>query len=87
MTTKEAALGFLYKQLKEARIAHGKAETRPGVTREELDNLQAKIDAIEWLLPFAIAADDRKISPQEWDDWGKGKGKEHHENRNFENQG
>lgn len=54
MTTRERALKFLYTQLRAAKIALGNAETRPGVTREELDNLEAKIEAIDWLIPLAI---------------------------------
>lgn len=75
MTAKEAALRFLFSQLREAKIAHGRAERRPGVKREELDNLHTKIAAIDWLVPLALAADDDcSISPQEWKDWGEGKG-------------
>jgi hypothetical protein len=58
MTTnnREEALRFLYKQLREAKIALGRAENRPGVKQEELDNLERKIAVIDWLIPLAIKA-------------------------------
>lgn len=88
MTTREAALRMLYTQQKEAKIALGRAENRPGVTLEEINNLHTKLAAIDWLLPLAISADEgREITPQEWKDWGKGKEARNHENRNSQNQG
>lgn len=57
-STKEDALRLLYKQLREAKIALGKAETRPGVKREELDNLERKIAAIDWTIPLVIKAEE-----------------------------
>lgn len=58
MTTnnREEALRFLYKHLKKAKIALGQAENRPGVTAEELANLQKKIDVIDWIVPLVITA-------------------------------
>lgn len=58
MTTnkREEALRFLYKQLREAKIAFGRAEGRPGVKREELDNLEQKITVIDWIIPLVIKA-------------------------------
>lgn len=60
MTTnkREDALRFLYKHLRESKIALGHAESRPGVTREELDNLEQKIAAIDWMIPLVIKAED-----------------------------
>ena len=60
MTNREAALEFLYKELKKAKIAYGQAESRPGVTAEELENIQKKIRAIDWLTPFALKGDDEE---------------------------
>lgn len=54
----EDALRFLYKHLREAKIALGMAENRPGVTREELDNLERKIAAIDWMIPLVINAEE-----------------------------
>lgn len=58
MTTnnREDALRFLYKNLREAKTALGGAESRPGVTAEELANLKKKIDVIDWIVPLVIAA-------------------------------
>lgn len=53
---REEALRFLYKHLRETKIALGKAENRPGVKQEELDNLERKIAVIDWLIPLAIKA-------------------------------
>lgn len=49
MTTRDRALQYLYRELKKAKIALGQAETRPGVTSQELENLQNKIDMFDWL--------------------------------------
>ena len=88
MTTREAALKLLYTQQKEAKIALGRAENRPGVTLEELNNLHTKLAAIDWLLPLAIAADNgREILPQARTYWDEGKEPGNHENGNFKNQG
>lgn len=58
MTTnkREEALRLLYKQLREAKIALGYAESKPNVKREELDNLQRKITVLDWMIPLVIAA-------------------------------
>lgn len=53
---REEALRFLYKNLREAKIALGRAESRPGVKREELDNLERKIAVLDWMIPLVIKA-------------------------------
>ena len=53
---REDALRFLYKNLKDAKIALGRAENKPGVKQEELDNLQRKIAVIDWIIPLVIQA-------------------------------
>lgn len=58
MTIKELALHYLYGQLRAAKIALGHAERREGVTQEELNNLEKKIAAIDWLIPLAIKEDE-----------------------------
>lgn len=62
MTTnkREDALRFLYKHLRESKIALGHAENRPGVKREELDNLERKIAAIDWIIPLVIKAQEEE---------------------------
>lgn len=57
---REDALRFLYKQLREAKIALGRAEYRPGVKREELENLQRKIDMLDWIIPLVIRAEEEE---------------------------
>ena len=58
MTTdkREDALRMLYKQLREAKIALGHVESKPGVKQEELDNLERKIAVIDWMIPLVISA-------------------------------
>lgn len=62
MTTnkREDALRFLYKHLRESKIALGNAECRPGVKQEELDNLERKIAAIDWMIPLVIKAQEEE---------------------------
>ena len=55
---REDALRFLYKQLREAKIALGRAEYKPGVKPEELENLQKKIDMLDWIIPIVIKAEE-----------------------------
>lgn len=47
---RDKAQEWLCKQIRKARIAQGHAENRPGVTQEELENLQNKVDVLDWLL-------------------------------------
>ena len=58
MSIKETALQYLYRELKAAKIAYGRAETRPGVTAEELANIEKKIAVFDWLIPVATRTDD-----------------------------
>lgn len=51
---RQLALEWLYRELKKAKIALGHAESRPGVAREELDNLQRKIDVLDYLTYLVI---------------------------------
>lgn len=46
---RERALEYLYRELRKTKIALGQAETRSGVTSQELENLQNKIDVLDWL--------------------------------------
>lgn len=52
----EDALRFLYKNLRDAKIALGRAENRPNVKQEELDNLKRKIAVMDWIIPLVIQA-------------------------------
>lgn len=46
---RDDALAYLYKKLKKARIALAFAESKPGTTKKELDNIQFKIAVLEWI--------------------------------------
>lgn len=50
----EQALDYLYRDLKKTRIALANAERKPGVKREELDDLTHKADVIEWLTALVL---------------------------------
>lgn len=56
---REDALKYIYKELKQAKIALGRAETKPNVSQEELDNLQKKIAVLDWLTPFALSGNPK----------------------------
>ena len=60
MTTnkREEALRILYKQLREAKISLGYAESKTGVKQEELDNLQRKIVVLDWMIPLVLTANE-----------------------------
>lgn len=58
MTKKENALRYLYSHLKATKISLDRALVRPNVTPEEIENLQLKIAALDWLIPVAIRTDD-----------------------------
>lgn len=50
METAKESLDWLYKELRAAKIAKGHAERRPGVTQEELENLDKKIAIIDFCI-------------------------------------
>ena len=54
---RQLVLEWLYREMKKTKIALGHAESRHGVTREELDNLQRKIDVLDWVIPLVIKAE------------------------------
>lgn len=56
MGIREIALEYLYSELKKAKIALGRAESRPGVTAEELENIQRKILVFDYLTPLVLEA-------------------------------
>lgn len=57
-TIRDNALSFLYRELRAAKIALGHAESKTNVSREELENLQKKIDAIDWMIPIVMKEDE-----------------------------
>lgn len=54
---REKALRWLYREIKRARNHLGYAECRHGVTTEELNALQNKIDVLEYLCGLVIEDD------------------------------
>lgn len=61
MTTEEKALSFLYGELRRAKIALGRAEYKSNVNPEELENLQSKIEAIDWILEKYFEGEKNEI--------------------------
>ena len=59
-TIRENALSYLHRELRAARIALGRAETRPGVTETELENLRRKIDVLEWTAAVVLKEDEHE---------------------------
>ena len=51
---RDDALSYLYKKLKKARIALAFAESKPGTTKKELDNIQHKIHVLEWISALVL---------------------------------
>jgi hypothetical protein len=58
MTVKQKSLAYLYRELRAARIAYGQAERRTGVRQEELDNLQSRIEVLEWTAAVVTKEDE-----------------------------
>lgn len=56
MGKREIALKYLYTEQRKAKISLGRAENRPNVDDSEILNLNAKLAAIDWLIPLALAA-------------------------------
>lgn len=54
MRMRDDALSYLYKKLKKARIALAFAESKPGTTQKELDNIQRKIAVLEWITQVVL---------------------------------
>lgn len=44
------ALDWLYKQLKQKRIALGRAESKPNVNSSEIADIQWAIEILEWII-------------------------------------
>ena len=55
---RDVALAYIYREKRRAKIALGQAESRPGVTQDELDALETKIAVLEWLEPLALNAEE-----------------------------
>ena len=49
----QSSLEFLYRLQKQTKIALGHAESRPGVTADELNNLCKKLSIVDWLIQAA----------------------------------
>jgi len=54
---REKALEWLYKQLKQARVALGHAEHKKGAKQPELDDLRGKIALLEYLCEVVTKED------------------------------
>ena len=55
---RETALKWLYGQLRRKRIALGRAERKRNVSAEEIRNLAADIETIEWIIGKVLEGSD-----------------------------
>lgn len=53
---RDIALSWLYGQLRKKRIALANAERKPGVKKEEIDDIQSAIDTIDWIIGKVLEA-------------------------------
>lgn len=51
------ALDYLYSTQKKAKVALGHVESRPSHTSEEIENINKKLEVIDWLIGLAIKED------------------------------
>ena len=56
-TIRDKSQRLLYERQKRVKISIGNAERRPGVQQEELENLQAKLDVIDYLITLVNKED------------------------------
>lgn len=49
LTTRDRALLFVEKQIRSTRQALGRSEQKPGVTHEEIENLNIRLELLEWI--------------------------------------
>lgn len=54
---KMKALDYLYSQQKKAKMALAHAELKPGVMAEEIENINKKLEAIDWLISVVSKED------------------------------
>lgn len=59
VTIKEKALAYLYRELRAARIALGRAESKPNVQQKELDDLNSRIELLEWTASLVLKEDSK----------------------------
>lgn len=75
MTDKrDKALEWIEKQIRQTRQALGRAEYKPGVKPDELENLRGKIEVLEFISGAVLKADDTEptldYAPVEHGKWG-----------------
>ena len=56
-TIRDKTQRLLYERQKRVKINLGNAEHRPGVRQEELENLQTKLDVIDYLITLVNKED------------------------------
>ena len=52
------ALEWLYKQLKQKRIALCNAENKPNVKESEINDIRSSIDTIEWIIGEVLKGEE-----------------------------
>lgn len=54
---KMKALDYLYRSQKKAKIDLGRVENKPGRTSVEIENINRKLEILDWLIGVAIKED------------------------------
>ena len=52
------ALEWLYKQLKQKRIALGNAENKPNVKESEINDIKSSLNTIEWIIGEVLKGEE-----------------------------
>lgn len=53
---RDRALRFVEIMIRDTRQSIGRAERKPGVRQEELENLNGKLEMLEWISGVVLAA-------------------------------
>ena len=53
---RDRALRFVEIMIRDTRQSIGRAERKPGVRQEELENLNSKLEMLEWISGVVLAA-------------------------------
>ena len=57
---RDRALRFVEIMIRDTRQSIGRAERKPGVRQEELENLNGKLEMLEWISSAVLAAEDEE---------------------------
>lgn len=55
---RDAAYALVCREIKRSRIALGQAEHKTGVTQDEIDNIQRRIELLEWISATVLEVEE-----------------------------